>query len=67
MRTTLNLRDDLVRKAADLTGIPEKTALVHAGLEALIAREAARRLVALGGSERGLEAPPRRRSERRRP
>lgn len=67
MRTTLILRDDLVRKASELTGIPEKTALVHAGLEALIAREAARRLAALGGSERGLERPRRRRSAERRP
>ena len=32
MRTTLILRDELVRKAARLTGIAEKTALVHAGL-----------------------------------
>ena len=65
MRTTLILRDDLVRKAAKMTGILEKTALVHAGLEALIAREAARRLAALGGSERQLERPRRRRSEER--
>ncbi len=65
MRTTLILRDDLVRKASELTGIAEKTALVHAGLEALIAREAARRLAALGGSERQLERPLRRRSGER--
>lgn len=63
MRTTLILRDDLVRKAADLTGISEKTALVHAGLEALVAREAARRLAALAGAERALLAPRRRRAE----
>jgi Arc/MetJ family transcription regulator len=62
MRTTLILRDDLVKKAAKLTGTLEKTALVHAGLEALIAREAARRLAALGGSERGLKLPRRQRS-----
>ena len=67
MRTTLILRDDLVRKASALTGIPEKTALLHAGLEALIAREAARRLAALGGSERKLKQPRRRRSPERRP
>jgi hypothetical protein len=67
MRTTLILRDDLVRKASELTGIEEKTALVHAGLEALISREAARRLAALGGTEPGLAAPRRRRSEARRP
>lgn len=61
MRTTLNLNDDLVTRARRLTGIDEKTALVHAGLEALIARESARRLAALGGSEPGLRAPRRRR------
>lgn len=63
MRTTMILKDELVRKAAKLTGIDEKTALVHAGLEALIARESARRLAALGGSNPKLEAPRRRRSE----
>jgi Arc/MetJ family transcription regulator len=62
MRTTLILRDELIKQAAELTGIREKTALVHAGLEALIAREAARRLAALGGSEPGTRAPRRRRS-----
>ncbi len=62
MRTTLNLREDLVRKAADLTGIAEKTALLHAGLEALIAQAAARRLASLGGSEPRLGKPRRRRS-----
>lgn len=66
MRTTLILRDDLVRKASELTGIPEKTALVHAGLEALIAREAARRLAALGATEPHLEQPRRRRAQDRR-
>lgn len=66
MRTTLILRDELVKKAAKLTGIDEKTALVHAGLEALIARESARRLAALGGTEPKLEVPRRRRSEEHR-
>jgi Arc/MetJ family transcription regulator len=61
MRTTLNLDDGLVTRARRLTGIEEKTALVHAGLEALIARESARRLAALGGSQPGLRAPRRRR------
>jgi Arc/MetJ family transcription regulator len=62
MRTTLILRDELIKKAAKLTGIEEKTALLHAGLEALIARESARRLAALGGTEPKLEGPRRRRS-----
>jgi Arc/MetJ family transcription regulator len=62
MRTTLNLDGDLVDRARELTGIQEKTALVHAGLKALIARESARRLAALGGTMPGLKSIPRRRS-----
>lgn len=54
MRTTLNIDDDLLRQAAKLTGTTEKTALVRLGLEALIARESARRLARLAGSEKGL-------------
>ena len=63
MRTTLNIEDELLAKAAELTGIKEKTSLVKLGLEALIARESARRLAALGGSEKNLEMVPRRRSQ----
>ena len=66
MRTTLILDDDLVARARGLTGVEEKTALVHEGLRALIARESARRLAALGGSEPRLRAVPRRRGARRR-
>ena len=62
MRTTLNLNGDLVNKAANLTGVREKTALIHLGLEALIARESARRLAQLGGSQKRLRPIPRRRS-----
>lgn len=62
MRTTLNIDDDLLRQAAELTGIEEKTALVRLGLEALIALASARRLAALGGSEKKLAQVPRRRS-----
>ena len=61
MRTTLIIDQDLLERARQLTGIREKTALVRAGLEALIAREAARRLAALGASEPGLRVTPRRR------
>jgi len=64
MRTTIILDEPLLEKARRLTGVREKTALVHAGLEALIARESARRLAALGGSEPKLVAPPRRRPRR---
>jgi Arc/MetJ family transcription regulator len=61
MRTTLNIDDELVEKASELTGIKEKTTLVKLGLEALIARESARRLAELGGTEKQLKAIPRRR------
>lgn len=61
MRTTLILRDEVLRRAAELAGIQEKTALVHAGLEALIEKKARERLVALGGTEARLRRPRRRR------
>jgi len=62
MRTTLNIDSALLERAAKLTGIEEKTSLVRLGLEALISKEAAHRLAQLGGSERQLKLPPRRRS-----
>lgn len=61
MRTTVNLDDRLLEEAQRLTGTKERTALIHAGLEALIERESARRLARLGGSEPQLEPIPRRR------
>lgn len=62
MRTTLNIDDDLLLRAQELTGINEKTAIVRSGLEALIAKESARRLAKLGGSDPDLKYIPRRRS-----
>ena len=62
MRTTLIIDDELLDRAREMTGIKEKTALVHAGLEALISREAAKRLAALGGTQPRLQNIPRRRS-----
>ena len=62
MRTTLNIEDSLLERARELTGVKEKTALVRLGLEALIALESARRLAALGGSEKKLKPTPRRRT-----
>jgi hypothetical protein len=66
-RTTVNIREDLLRRARAATGIKRKTDLLHAGLEALIAREALHRLAAMGGTLRGGKAPPRRRFRKRRP
>lgn len=62
MRTTLNIDDRLLEQAARLTGETEKTSLVRLGLEALIARESARRLARLGGSDPSLDQTPRRRA-----
>ena len=64
MRTTLNIDDHLMEEAGRLTGIKEKTALIRAGLEALIAREFGRRLAALGGTQPDFEAAPRQRAHR---
>jgi Arc/MetJ family transcription regulator len=63
MRTTLNIEDSLLDTAAKLTGISEKTSLVRLGLQALIAKESAKRLARLGGTEKDLQKIPRRRPE----
>jgi len=57
MKTTLNIDDELLHDARQLTGIQEKTALVRMGLEALIARQSARRLAQLGGSDKKAGEP----------
>jgi Arc/MetJ family transcription regulator len=61
MRTTLNIEDTLVERASELTGIKEKTTFVKLGLEALIAKESAKRLAKLGWPQKQLKAIPRRR------
>lgn len=61
MRTTITLDDDLLATAARLTGITDRTPLIRESLKAIIAREAARRLALLGGSQPDFEVPPRRR------
>ena len=60
-RTTLNLDEELLSKAREYTGIQEKTALIHEALRSLISREAANRLIALGGTMPGVRAGRRRR------
>jgi Arc/MetJ family transcription regulator len=66
MRTTLNIDDSLLGRATQLSGLREKTAVVRAGLEALVARESAKRLAALGGSEKAVRPIRRRRAQARR-
>lgn len=63
MRTTINIDDDLLAKAARLTGPLDRSALVREGLKALIERESAKRLAQLGGTQHTLKAAPRRRAE----
>ena len=63
MRTTLIIEEELVTRAREATGIREKSSLVRAGLEALVARAAAKRLADLGGTEPDLRPIPRRRHE----
>ncbi len=59
MRTTLALDDELVETAQEYTGLVEKTALVREALKALIERESAHRLAALGGTAPEMEYIPR--------
>lgn len=61
MKTTMNLDDDLVEEAMRSTGIRQKTALLHEGLRALIARDAVRKLAAMRGAFPNAKAPRRRR------
>ena len=61
-RTTLILDDELLEEARRITGLKEKTAVVHEGLKTIVRLESARRLAALGGSMPKLKRIPRRRS-----
>lgn len=60
MRTTLNLDDNLLAAARELTGVAATSALIREALRALVERESARRLARLGGSQPGLAAGRRR-------
>jgi Arc/MetJ family transcription regulator len=63
MRATLSIDDDVLAEAKRFTGVHEMPTLVRMALEALIQREAGKRLMALGGSDPNAEAAPRRRPE----
>jgi len=64
MRTTVTLDDDLFDKAAEYTGLTDRSAIVRRALETLVQVEAGRRLAALGGSDPTAWAAPRRRPPR---
>ena len=61
MRTTVTLDDELLTKAGEAMGTTERSALLHEGLRLIVQREAARRLILLGGTMPDAEAAPRRR------
>lgn len=63
MRTTITLDEALLSAAQKISGMTERTALIHEGLKALIERESARRLARLGGSESRLKPVRRRRQK----
>jgi Arc/MetJ family transcription regulator len=58
---TVTVDDELLKDAEKYTGVKERATLIRMGLEALVQREAARRLARLSGSDPNAEAPPRRR------
>lgn len=61
MRTTVTIDDELWAKATELTGVSERSALIRDGLETLVRVESARRLAALGGTDKKASAAPRQR------
>jgi len=63
MRTTVNIDDELLLEAQQLTGIEERATLLKEGLKALMRKESARRLGRLGGTEKDLKPVHRRRTD----
>lgn len=61
MRATVTLDDELLARAEQLCGPLERSALLRQALQALVQRESAKRLAALGGSDPALDLVPRRR------
>ena len=61
MRTTVTFDDHLLSRAQELSGLSERSQLLRQALVALVERESARRLAALGASEPQLRAIPGRR------
>lgn len=61
MRTTVNIDEKLLQEAQKMTGMSERSALINEGMRALLARESARRLAQLGGTDPDAKAGPRRR------
>jgi Uncharacterized protein conserved in bacteria (DUF2191). len=63
MRTSINIDDDLLAQAQQLSGLTDRPQIIREALLALIQRESARRLAQLGGSQPELKTVPRRRDD----
>lgn len=61
MRLTIDVDDELLTRAAALTGMDDHAALIRCALELLVRIESGRQLCALGGSDRDAVPAPRRR------
>lgn len=61
LRTTINLKDDIINEAMQLSHINNKTELIHLALKTLIAQYNRERLIAPGGTEKKITSIPRRR------
>ncbi|MEJ6581148.1 MAG: type II toxin-antitoxin system VapB family antitoxin [Akkermansiaceae bacterium] len=59
MRTTINIDDSLLERAAAFTGIDERSKLVNAVFEYFVAAESAKRLKRLGGTMPDYSLPDR--------
>lgn len=59
MRTTVTLDDELISKAAEFSGIADKSKLINYTLGEYIKKMAARRLAALGGTMPDFDIPGR--------
>lgn len=59
MKATVELEDELVDNAVELTGIAETSALLNRALKILLHFEASRRLAELGGTMPGIQDIPR--------
>jgi len=55
IRTTLEIDDTLLERAAKLTGMRETETLVRLALQTLIAKESSKRLLELAGTEKNLD------------
>ncbi len=61
MRITVNIDDELLEQAQNLTGDVSKPELIRRALKALVEKESAWQLAKMGGSQPDLKPVPRRR------